>query len=102
MRPFRILFSNLYRNTPSHPWLILSLALLPLAFQLGCSSGPSIGDDPSSAKTEPVRWPSENGISTLREGCSNLSGEAFPGSAIIFALTDSVSPDLAPIPHNPS
>ncbi len=98
MRPLHSLFSN----TPSFPWLILCFTLLPLTFQLGCSSGPSVDDDPSSAKTEPVRWPSQNGYSNHREGCSNLSGEAFPGSSITFALTDSVNPGLAPIPHNPS
>ncbi len=93
---------KIIRTLSGPRWPVFCLALIPLMFQLGCGSGPSINNDPSSIKTHPVRWPSENGNTTLRQGCTDLADQALPGSEIVFALTDSVSPGLAPIPHNPS
>ncbi len=80
----------------------LWLPLLPLILLIGCSSSPSADTDPSKIEVQPIVWPSETGTSDHREGCSPMPGEGLPGAEIIFAVTDSVSPNLAPIPHNAS
>lgn len=81
---------------------ILWAVLLPMVLMAGCSSSPSVGNDPRQAEIEPIIWPTDEGTSQHREGCSPLPGEARAGASIIFALTDSVLPHLAPLPHNPA
>jgi len=78
------------------------IVLLPAIFLAGCGSVPSGNTDPQIHELEPMVWPSDNGASEHRAGCSPLEGEGSAGAEIVFALTDSVLPDLAPIPHNPS
>jgi len=78
------------------------IILISLLLVAGCSSSPSPDTDPTRDEFEPIVWPSNQGTTQEREGCSPLPGEGTPGATIVFALTDSVSPDLAPIPHNPS
>ncbi len=78
------------------------MLLLAMTLMAGCSSSPSPETDPSLGGTEAIVWPSQNGTTNQREGCSPLPGEGLPGAEIIFALTDSVTPAVAPIPHNPS
>ncbi|MCP4290826.1 MAG: hypothetical protein GY780_03205 [bacterium] len=80
----------------------LMLASLWLVLLTGCGHGPAGKTDPDERPAEPIAWPSENGKTHQRQGCSNLSGDATPGASLVFALTDSVAPGLAPIPHNPS
>ncbi len=77
--------------------------VLPLLVLLvGCSSSPTPGTDPTQGEKTIIIWPSDGGTTDQREGCAPLPGEGLPGASIIFALTDSVTPDLAPVPHNPS
>lgn len=78
-------------------------ALAVLLFLLtGCggTAGPKTqgsGDQPTTAL-----WPAgeDDGLSSTREGCDILAGEASPGGHFVFTLTDSVEPDHAPIPRN--
>jgi hypothetical protein len=73
-----------------------------LAAGCGGTSGSGSGDKES----RPVlnMWPSgeRGGLSATREGCDVLAGPAVTGGSFIFALTDSVLPGRAPIPHNTS
>jgi Bacterial extracellular solute-binding proteins, family 5 Middle len=83
-------------------WLALGATLLPLLLITGCASSPTFDTAPSSPESTPILWPSDYGTTNQRQGCSPLPSESLPNASIIFALTDSVSPNQAPIPHNPS
>jgi len=78
--------------------------LLGIAILLGGCGGPGgahLGDDPVAIS--PDRWPGGGGtLSTSRAGCDVLSGSAVPAGEFVFALTDVVDPDHAPIPRNRS
>ena len=83
--------------------IVLGALVLALAGVVGChppeSGGPGIPQTPA----EPVLWPGGgDDLDTRRENCDPLPGKAAPGGSFLFALTDSVLPRRAPVPHNPS
>lgn len=84
--------------TPLIP-LALIMATLVVA---GCGRAPEPRHDPATPTPPPLLWPAESGEALARPGCDILTGGAEPGASLVIALTDSVSPRLAPIPHNPS
>ena len=87
--------TRLWRGMAPVLWLSALLAT-------GCSRMPEPHSAESSAPTAVRLWPGDDGPQNQRTDCDVLSGEAEPGASLVVALTDSVSPQLAPIPHNPS
>ncbi|MBU8870888.1 MAG: hypothetical protein KOO60_08530 [Gemmatimonadales bacterium] len=82
---------------------VLGALLLPLAILGGCHPSPPVGPGIPQGPVEPVLWPGpDNELNVQRENCDPLAGEAVPGGTFLFALTDSVLPRRAPVPHNPS
>ena len=88
----------------SSPQLALTAMAVGLLLVLnGCSSTGGGGSSSGPAEILPDRWPAADGtLSTAREGCEVLSDPAEPGGNFIFALTDEVRPQHAPVPHNRS
>lgn len=88
-------------TTMNSPRIFLGLTLL-VWWCAGC--GGSSGSGPGTGKDVPAvdLWPSDDGstLTTAREGCDILAGETRPGGDFIFALTEEVRPDRAPVPHN--
>jgi len=78
-------------------------ALLLAGLRLAGCGGGGPGPVTGGRSTEPVAWPgAAGGLATERAGCDDLAGPVRPGGEFVFALTDSVRPDHAPIPHNAS
>jgi Bacterial extracellular solute-binding proteins, family 5 Middle len=87
-------------NVRARLLMALLVAVIGLA---GCHPAPPAGPDLSQTVTEPALWPGSRGdLDTRREHCDPLPDEALPGGSFLFALTDSVLPRRAPVPHNPS
>lgn len=75
---------------------------LALTLTGGCGRQPRPRTDAVPPSTTPCLWPTAEGSAPERQGCLPLEGEALPGADIVFSLGDVVSPELAPVPHNPS
>jgi len=75
-----------------------SAALMLLA---GCGGSGGRGPTDDSAVFVPIQWPAAHGaLSSARTGCDMLNADALPGGSFTFALTESVDPAHAPVPHN--
>lgn len=83
------------------PALAAGLAILILLASCG-GSGPGTVTGPEAPL--PDLWPDEvAGSSGIQgRGCDILAGPASPGGRFLIALTDTIRPDRAPIPHNRS
>ena len=81
---------------------MLPVLCLSALLATGCSRLPEPRSDEVAAAAVPVQWPGPDGLLDRRADCDVLGGEARPGASVVVALTDSVSPGRAPIPHNPS
>ncbi len=68
----------------------------------GCAGGPSATGALATGPAEPQLWPGDEGLTTRRRDCGCLDGPALPGGRFVIALTDSVDPGRAPVPHNPA
>ncbi len=80
--------------------LLLAMGLFLL---FGCANTRVGESTHEPAASQPDRWPTATGgLSTMREDCDVLDGTALPGGAFVFALTDPVLPDHAPVPRNRS
>lgn len=70
----------------------------------GCGGGPSGPDtdpDRGRGRAERILWPDgQGGLTERRQGCDVLAGEVVTGGILTVAVTDSVRPERAPIPHN--
>lgn len=79
----------------------VALLCLGIVLAAGCQppAPPDTGPQGTSAL---VLWPGDESGSRDREFCDLLSAPAAPGGRFVFALTDSVVPARAPVPHNPS
>lgn len=75
------------------------LALPPLS---GCGGSKSGAGNIQTEPSERQLWPAGNRLISQRQGCDLLEGTPLPGGHFQIALTDTVSPGRAPIPHNPS
>ena len=87
--------------TPGRPAMALSLIFL-VFWGTGCGGSSGTGPAGGLTTNEVDLWPAGQGggLASAREGCDVLSAEARPGGNFVFALTDSVQPGRAPIPHN--
>lgn len=82
---------------------LAAAALLLAALRLAGCGGGAPGPETGGPLAVPVSWPtSTGGQRDERAGCDDLAGPVLTGGDFVFALTDSVRPDRAPIPHNPS
>ena len=83
--------------------LLAALATLP-ALLGGCgggSDGPRTDGQAGVPANERILWPDgRGGLTTRRQGCSPLSGPVVAGTVLTVAVTDSILPSRAPIPHN--
>lgn len=86
--------------------LLRQFVLLTMAVALttivGCGSQPGIDTDSETATRVASQWPTETGLAREREHCDPLPGEVIGGGSFVFAVTDSVLPERAPVPHNPA
>ena len=83
--------------------MVVPAMLLALFSVLGCQPSPPVGSGLFGLPAEPVLWPGEDGDpDILRANCDPLPGNVTPGGTFLFALTDSVLPQRAPVPHNSS
>lgn len=84
------------------PWHTTRTLILPLVALLatGCGSGGGPGPGTDGRAAVPVHWPGEGRLARQRAGCDDLTGPARPGGEFTIALTDSVRPARAPVPHN--
>ena len=82
---------------------ILMALAITLAAVIGCHPAPPPGSGGSSASGKQILWPGQGDeLDSRRENCDPLAGETVPGGSFIVALTDSVLPRRAPVPHNQS
>jgi|GEM_PF-396188 len=81
----------------------IALFMIPVLWWCaGCGGSAGSGSHGHGDVPQVDLWPAESGasLSSEREGCDILNGEAQPGGAFVFALTESVQPGRAPLPHN--
>ncbi len=102
--------SRTYRRIPAqgaarlrHVIVVTALGSLLFLFT-GCggTSGTDSPDQPGRSAID--LWPGEKGgsLTPVRQGCDILAGPVSPGGHFVFALTDPVLPEHAPVPVNRS
>lgn len=74
-------------------------AALGTLLAAGCGAPPAVDTGPAT-ETAGQLWPGDSQLTTRRQGCDILPGDAAPGGEFTFALYDTVRPGRAPVPHN--
>nr|MEE4270003.1 ABC transporter substrate-binding protein [Candidatus Krumholzibacteria bacterium] len=74
-------------------WLLLSS--LP-----GCGKNADLRTDPHLEGIENHLWPAPDGLVDDRPDCTGPTVDTAPGGVFTIAITDTVSPGRAPVPHN--
>ena len=86
------------RNIP----VLLIAAGLPLILLAAGCGGPARVDKGPRTLPVPELWPDGDDLALVRPGCDILGGDVRPGGTFTVALSDSVVPGRAPVPHNRS
>jgi hypothetical protein len=88
-------------STFHHNWrLIPTLGLACALLVSGCGKNTTPQTDPHLQGLDDHLWPAHHGLTPDRPDCAGPSGDTLPGGVFTVAVTDSVSPGRAPVPHN--